>query len=85
MRETRKAILTDARNRLLGNGCAQGMDQFPDVRNLHPAVRATPLTPWHVSVSVTLRVVPKHLHCAGRISALECFPITTHHLYAFPM
>jgi len=38
MRETRKAILTDARNGLVGNGyvAAQGMGQIPDVRNLHP-------------------------------------------------
>jgi len=36
MRATRKAILTDARNRLLSNGCAQGMGQIPDARNLHP-------------------------------------------------
>jgi len=33
MRATRKAILTDVRNRLLGNGCAQGMRQIPDARN----------------------------------------------------
>jgi len=38
MRETRKAILTDARNGLVGNGyvAAQGMGQIADVRNLHP-------------------------------------------------
>ena len=42
MRATRKAILTDARNGLLGNGYAQGMGQIPDARNLHPG--ATPLT-----------------------------------------
>jgi len=35
MHATRKAILTDARNGLLGNGCAQGMWQIPDARNLH--------------------------------------------------
>jgi len=35
MRATRNAILTDARNRLLGNGCAQVMEQTPDARNLH--------------------------------------------------
>jgi len=33
---TRKAILTDARNRFLGNGYAQGMGQILDARNLHP-------------------------------------------------
>jgi len=37
MRATRKAILTDARNGLLGNGYAQGMGQILDARNLHPA------------------------------------------------
>jgi hypothetical protein len=36
MRATRKAILTAARNGLLSNGCAQGMWQIPDARNLHP-------------------------------------------------
>jgi len=36
MRATTKAILTDARNGLSGSGCAQGMGQIPDVRNLHP-------------------------------------------------
>jgi len=30
-----KAILTDARNRLMGNGYAQDMGQIPDARNLH--------------------------------------------------
>jgi len=42
---------TDARNQkgnfdrlLLGNGCAQGLRQIPDARNLHPGLRATPLT-----------------------------------------
>ena len=40
VRTTRKAILTDARNGLVGNGCAQGMGQslmratyIPDARN----------------------------------------------------
>jgi len=33
---TRKAIVTDARNGLLGNGCAQGMGRIPDAHNLHP-------------------------------------------------
>ena len=33
---TRKTILTDARNGLLGNGFTQGMGQIPDVRNLPP-------------------------------------------------
>jgi len=37
---TRKAILMDARPVLLDNGCAQGMEQIPDVRNLHPGCRA---------------------------------------------
>ena len=36
MHATRKAILTGARNGLLGNGCAQGMDQILDARYLHP-------------------------------------------------
>jgi len=36
MRATRKAILTDARTGLLGNGCAQDIGQIPDARNLHP-------------------------------------------------
>jgi len=36
MRATEKAILTDARNGLLGNGCAQGMEQITYSRNLHP-------------------------------------------------
>jgi len=50
VRATRKAILTNARNRLVGNGYAQGMGQIPDARNLHPSLglgmplRATPLT-----------------------------------------
>ena len=46
MRATRKAILTDVRNGLLGNGCAHGMPvgQIPDVLNLHPGCKATPLT-----------------------------------------
>jgi len=36
MHATRKAILTDVRNGLLGNRCAQGMGQIPDARTLHP-------------------------------------------------
>jgi len=36
MRATRKAILTDARSKLLSNGYALGMGQIPDARNLHP-------------------------------------------------
>jgi len=36
MRATRKAILTDVRDKLLGNGCVQGMGQIPDAHNLHP-------------------------------------------------
>jgi len=36
VRMIRKAILTDARNALLGNVCVQGMGQIQDVRNLHP-------------------------------------------------
>jgi len=43
IRETRKAILTDARNGLLGNGFAQGMGQIPYARNLYPRC-AQPLT-----------------------------------------
>jgi len=35
IRATRKAILTEAHNELLGNGCAQGMGQTPDACNLH--------------------------------------------------
>jgi len=35
MHATRKAILTDARNGLLGNRFEQGMEQIPDARNLH--------------------------------------------------
>jgi len=33
MRATRKVIVTDARNGLLSNGCAQGVGQIPDARN----------------------------------------------------
>jgi len=36
IRATRRAILMDARNGLLGNGYAQNMGQIPDARNLHP-------------------------------------------------
>jgi len=36
MRATRRAILTDARNGLFGNGSAQGMGQIPIARNLYP-------------------------------------------------
>ena len=36
MRATRKAIVTDARNGLLGNGCSQGTGQISDAHNLHP-------------------------------------------------
>ena len=36
MRATRKAIVTDASNGLLGSGCTQGMGQMTDARNLHP-------------------------------------------------
>ena len=35
MHATRNAILTDARNGLLGNGFAQGMGQIPNSRHLH--------------------------------------------------
>jgi len=36
MRATRKAILMDARNVLLGDRCTQGMGLIPDARNTHP-------------------------------------------------
>ena len=36
MLRTRMAILTVARDGLLGNGCAQDMEQIPGARNLHP-------------------------------------------------
>ena len=41
---TRRAILTDARNGLLGNGYAQGMGQIADARNLHSRCKQ-PLKP----------------------------------------
>ena len=57
MRATRKAILTNARNRLLGNGYAQGMRQIPDARNLHTRW-ATPLTEIHSRRPVPRGPVP---------------------------
>jgi len=42
MRATRMAILTDACNGLLGNGCAQGIGQILDACNLHPGVAGNP-------------------------------------------
>jgi len=42
MRATKWAILTDAHDGLLSNGCTQDMGQILDVHNLH--LRATPLT-----------------------------------------
>jgi len=53
MRATRKAILTDAHNGLLGNGFAQGMEQILDARNLHPGAHnpfnlAAPFFFWDV-------------------------------------
>jgi len=36
IRATRKAVLMDTRNGLLGNGYAQGTEQIADARKLHP-------------------------------------------------
>jgi len=47
MRGTRKAIVivTNARDGLLVNGCAQGMGKIPDARNPHAGCTQSPFPP----------------------------------------
>jgi len=63
----RRAILTGARNGLLGNGYAQGMGQIPDAGNLHPGA-------GNRSDSFALRKIYWNpvIWCSGRVTLKIC-------------
>jgi len=61
MRATRKDILTDARNGLLGNGCTQDLRQILDVRNLHLG-RATPITSSGADAMMSMENIEEQMH-----------------------
>jgi len=54
MRATRRAVLTDAHNGLLGNGYAQDMGQIPDAGN--------PSNPEGVETAFYLKAKSQHKH-----------------------